>query len=109
MALVPPPRPAPDSLVHVAATAGTAGTHWSRQMVVRLVVLETLAAAVAAAVVIATRSGPVPAGSLLFQGSLGLVVAWPAVLASSGAYSRRIFGTGSDEYRRVGQAGLVLL
>jgi exopolysaccharide biosynthesis polyprenyl glycosylphosphotransferase len=40
---------------------------------------------------------------------LSLVVLWPAVLATVGAYSRRVFGTGSEEFRRVCQAGLVLL
>nr|WP_235494593.1 sugar transferase [Geodermatophilus sp. Leaf369] len=39
---------------------------------------------------------------------LALVPAWPAVLAASGAYAERDLGSGSDEYRRVLRAGLVL-
>jgi exopolysaccharide biosynthesis polyprenyl glycosylphosphotransferase len=39
----------------------------------------------------------------------GLVVAWPLLLAATGAYSPRAFGTGSDEYHRVGRAGFLLL
>jgi exopolysaccharide biosynthesis polyprenyl glycosylphosphotransferase len=109
VALVPSPRLAPDRLAVVRPSAASARTDWSRRIVFRLVVLETLAAAVTGAVVIATRAEAVPVGSLLFGGSLALVAAWPAVLALAGAYSSRIFGTGSDEYRRVGRAALVLL
>jgi exopolysaccharide biosynthesis polyprenyl glycosylphosphotransferase len=45
----------------------------------------------------------------LFWASLSLVVAWPGLLAVSGAYDERLFGSGSEEFHRVGRAGLVLL
>jgi exopolysaccharide biosynthesis polyprenyl glycosylphosphotransferase len=91
----------------VAALAGAAAARadWSRRIVAWLVALEVLAAALAGAAVDATAS----TGSLPFPSSLALVVAWPAALALCGAYARRVFGAGSDEYRRVGLAGLILL
>src|SRR4029453_2047466 len=51
----------------------------------------------------------VPVTSSLFWATLLLVPAWPLLLRATGAYSERVFGTGSDEYRRVGRAGLLLL
>jgi exopolysaccharide biosynthesis polyprenyl glycosylphosphotransferase len=37
------------------------------------------------------------------------VPVWPALLGVTGAYEERSFGIGSDEFRRVGRAGLLLL
>lgn len=71
--------------------------------------LEILIAALAGAIVVGEQPAAVPHGAPLFLASFGLIVAWPALLASAGAYSARIFGAGSDEYRRVGRAGLTLL
>ena len=47
--------------------------------------------------------------TVLFWAAVALVVAWPTLLGATGAYSERVFGTGSDEYRRVGRAGFLLL
>lgn len=82
---------------------------WLRRYHRVLVLVELLVAAVAGVV-----AGLVPApgavdGELRRWAGLSLVVLWPAVLATVGAYSRRLFGTGSEEFRRVGRAGLVLL
>jgi exopolysaccharide biosynthesis polyprenyl glycosylphosphotransferase len=38
-----------------------------------------------------------------------LVPGWPALLAVTGAHAQRVFGTGSDEFRRVCRAGLLAL
>jgi exopolysaccharide biosynthesis polyprenyl glycosylphosphotransferase len=73
------------------------------------VVFEALVAAVAGAVVVPTGPGAVDVGSALFWAALALVATWPALLGISGAHSERVFGTGSDEYRRSARAGLLLL
>jgi exopolysaccharide biosynthesis polyprenyl glycosylphosphotransferase len=82
---------------------------WARRHHIRLVATEILLAGAAAAVVLLGRGAPVPLASGLFWASLSLVVAWPTLLAVTGAYERRSFGIGSDEFRRVGRAGLLLL
>jgi exopolysaccharide biosynthesis polyprenyl glycosylphosphotransferase len=82
---------------------------WARRHQIRLVVTETLLAGGAAAVVLLGHGGPVHPTTGLFWASLSLVVAWPTLLAVTAAYERRSFGIGSDEFRRVGRAGLLLL
>jgi exopolysaccharide biosynthesis polyprenyl glycosylphosphotransferase len=109
MAQVPSPRRASDRLVEAVVAPERQRLHWTRRVIAALVVGETLAAAVAAAVVVATRLDAVPRSTPLLEAGLALVVAWPGVLALTGAYSPRLLGTGSDEYRLVGRAGLMLL
>ncbi|MGK5173050.1 sugar transferase [Geodermatophilus sp. CPCC 205761] len=70
---------------------------------------EALAAAGAGALVLATRAEGWTSGAALSWVVLALVAAWPLLLHAVGAHSERVFGTGSDEYRAVGKAGLVLL
>ena len=82
---------------------------WARSYTSALVVVETLLAAAAAAAVVLTRVTHVPSAAVLVGASLSLVVAWPLLLAATGAYSERVYGTGSDEYRHVGGAGFLLL
>src|SRR3954454_13159710 len=91
----------------VRTGAGTAG--WVRRYGTGLVVFDMLAAATAGASVVLSRAGGVEFSSALFWAAAGLVPAWPLVLHALGAYSERVFGTGSDEYRRVGRAGFLLL
>lgn len=82
---------------------------WLRRYQRGLVALELLIAA-GAGVVAGLAPGPDAAdGELHLWAGLSLVVLWPAVLATVGAYSRRLFGSGSEEFRRVGRAGLGLL
>ena len=82
---------------------------WAARHRRRLIAAEVVLAAAVAAVVLSTRAADVePAGGLLWA-SLSLVVAWPALLAVTGAYEARTFGIGSDEFRRVSRAGLLLL
>src|SRR3954447_3830009 len=74
-----------------------------------LVTAETLLAAAAASVVLTAHpGGALPSGGL-FWASLSLVPAWPVLLGMTGAYEARSFGIGSDEFHRVGRAGLLLL
>jgi exopolysaccharide biosynthesis polyprenyl glycosylphosphotransferase len=82
---------------------------WVARYSLGLVVFEALAAAVAGGAVLLTRPDGVTTSDSLFWASLTLVVAWPLLLRGAGAHSERVFGTGSDEYRRVGRAGFLLL
>jgi exopolysaccharide biosynthesis polyprenyl glycosylphosphotransferase len=82
---------------------------WVRTYTTSLVAFETVAAAVAGGAAVLGRSGSLDVSSLLFWAAVTLVIAWPALLGATGAYSERIYGTGSDEYRRVGRAGFLLL
>jgi exopolysaccharide biosynthesis polyprenyl glycosylphosphotransferase len=104
------PAPRPQPTLETAAELGRASAPaWISRTIAVLVSWEVLAAAAAGAAVLLRQSGGVPLDSSLFVASVLLVLAWPVLLAVSGAYSPRVFGTGSDEYRRVGRAGLVLL
>jgi exopolysaccharide biosynthesis polyprenyl glycosylphosphotransferase len=82
---------------------------WVRVYTRCLVAFETLAAAVAGGAVVLFRAGALEASTLLIWAAVALVVAWPTLLGATGAYSERVYGTGSDEYRRVGKAGFLLL
>jgi exopolysaccharide biosynthesis polyprenyl glycosylphosphotransferase len=103
-AAAPSARPiAPAAVPHRAVPA------WLRRYERTLVGLELLAAAVAGAVAAVAPTDAVAGDGLRRWAGISLVVLWPAVLATVGAYSRRVFGTGSEEFRRVGRAGFVLL
>ena len=75
----------------------------------RLVGAEVALAAAVAYVVLATHDGLVPSTGGLFWASVSLVLTWPVLLAVTGAYDERMFGVGSDEFHRIGRAGLLLL
>ena len=74
-----------------------------------LITLETSLAAAAGIAVLLTRPLTPAPDTVLFWACLVLAAVWPALLATSGAYSERVSGTGSEEYRRVGRAGMLLL
>ncbi len=99
----PAVRPVPDT-----ALRRPSEPLWQRRYLRALVALELLAAAVAG-LVAGLAAAPAAEGELHGWAGLSLVVLWPTVLATVGAYSRRVFGSGSEEFRRVGRAGLVLL
>jgi exopolysaccharide biosynthesis polyprenyl glycosylphosphotransferase len=82
---------------------------WARRYAFALVAIESLAAAVAGGAVVTASSAALTVGDPLLWAAAALVVAWPLLLAATGAYSERTFGTGSDEYHRVGRAGILLL
>jgi FlaA1/EpsC-like NDP-sugar epimerase len=82
---------------------------WVRSYTTSLAAFETLVAAVVGGATVLGRAGSLNASSLLLWAAAALVVAWPTLLAATGAYSERVYGTGSDEYRRVGRAGFMLL
>ncbi|MGY1825724.1 MULTISPECIES: sugar transferase [unclassified Blastococcus] len=91
------------------AMARRAAPAWVGSYTRTLVAVETVLAAAAGGTVVVGRDVPAGPDTPLFWGALALVVAWPVLLGSTGAYSERVYGTGSDEYRRVGRAALLLL
>ncbi|MCA0144567.1 sugar transferase [Blastococcus sp. LR1] len=97
------PLPRPRPLVRRSAPS------WVRSYTVALVVAETLMAAAAGAAVLLSRTAEISPRSALLWASMAIVVAWPVLLGSTGAYAERAYGTGSDEYRRVARAGFLLL
>jgi exopolysaccharide biosynthesis polyprenyl glycosylphosphotransferase len=106
---IPVPRSEVARLPHRPAAYRAKGNGWVRSYASSLVAFEALAATVVGTSVILTRPGGLPPSASLFWAAVALVPAWPLLLSASGAYAERVFGTGSDEYHRVGRAGLLLL
>src|SRR5215207_3970010 len=107
---VPEPQVVLEDLSRIAAGRPSRPARtWMRGYSRVLVVLEAVAAAVAGGSVLFSRPGGVDVWTSLFWGAAGLVVMWPALLLAVGAHDERVFGTGSDEYRLVGRAGLLAL
>jgi exopolysaccharide biosynthesis polyprenyl glycosylphosphotransferase len=81
---------------------------WQRRLVRTLIGLDFLAAALAAVLAVTLRFGS--DASLTYQlASLALPFVWVSVCAMSRAYEPRFLGTGSEEFRRVFDAGVRLL
>ena len=99
----------PAAPVPSAADVPSRDTRWAWRHRLRLVLVEMALAGAAGGVVLASVEGPVSVASGLLWACLSLVVVWPALLAVTGAYEERSFGVGSDEFHRVGRAGVVLL
>ncbi|WP_138758624.1 sugar transferase [Modestobacter altitudinis] len=92
-----------------ARPASTTRDRWAGRHRRRLVGAEVVLAAAAALIVLVAHDGVVPPAGGLFWASVSLVLAWPVLLAVTGAYEERTFGIGSDEFHRIGRAGLLLL
>ena len=104
------PRSTSDaSLPSTRTRFGGTARSWPRRLHGALIGLDALTAAVVAATVVATGPGLVLTADATLWASLPLVALWPGLLALFGAYSERILGAGSAEFRRVLQAGVVLL
>jgi exopolysaccharide biosynthesis polyprenyl glycosylphosphotransferase len=71
------------------------------------VIADLSAAAVAAATAVGVRFGSQPSNEYLIL-SIMLPLIWILAVGVFGGYERRFLGTGSDEYRRVLNAGLCL-
>jgi exopolysaccharide biosynthesis polyprenyl glycosylphosphotransferase len=82
--------------------------HWQRQLVLVLVGLDMLAATLAALLAVTLRFGDSPSNAYRLA-SVILPVVWVAACAVSRAYEPRFLGSGSEEYRRVFDAGVRLL
>ncbi len=89
--------------------AGSGPAAWVRNYALALTVFEAFAAAAIGAGVMLTRPEGLPPAPTLFWAAVALVPVWPLLLWACGAHAERVFGTGSDEYRMVGRAGLILL
>ncbi|MGY1750354.1 sugar transferase [Modestobacter sp. SYSU DS0511] len=109
-ALVPSPRADGDALVPQLTAAPRADrprASWVRRHRLRLIGVEAGLAAAAGTAVLVARDGAT--GGALWWACLSLVVVWPLLLGATGAHQERFFGVGSDEFRRIGRAGLLLL
>jgi exopolysaccharide biosynthesis polyprenyl glycosylphosphotransferase len=82
---------------------------WARTYALVLAAGEALAAAAIGSGVVLTRPEGLPPAPSLLWAALALVPSWPLLLWACGAHEERVFGTGSDEYRTVARAGLLLL
>jgi exopolysaccharide biosynthesis polyprenyl glycosylphosphotransferase len=83
-----------------------------RGWIVGLAAADLGAVGLATTVAVGIRLDRVPheiAGVPRLWFALALVLVWPVVLLANGAYDTRCQATGSEEFRRVGQAGLWLL
>ena len=76
-------------------------------MFVKLVIADLCAAVVAAVAAFGLRFGAHPNNEYLLL-SLALPLIWIVAVRIFGGYERRFLGTGSDEFRRVLNAGLSL-
>ncbi len=81
---------------------------WQRRLVQRLLVCDALAAFTAALIALAVRFGG-DAELLYMLMPVLYPVVWVAVCASTRSYEHRFLGTGSEEFRRVTDAGLRVL
>ena len=75
---------------------------WLRRYVVSLVVIDALAAVVAAVIAYSVRFSDGASGYLAF--SLGMPVLWVGAVALARAYEAPVLGLGSEEFQRVGHA-----
>jgi exopolysaccharide biosynthesis polyprenyl glycosylphosphotransferase len=85
---------------------------WQRRLVRKLLVLDMVAAAVAAFGTLTLRydGRHVALHGVDYRWlALGVPFAWAAVLGLSGAYEQRVLGGGSEEFRRVANASVRLL
>ena len=92
----------------VPITSRPRRTSWQSDLVRRLVVMDLLAAGVGASVALLARFGAGSANSYRIA-TIALPCIWVLASASTRSYEPRFLGTGSEEYRRVFDAGLRLL
>ena len=100
--------PAPEALPR-----GPVGTRrqarWSRRYRAVLITLDCLIGLTAGLVMLAVRPGENGLTSPYLWLSVTLPLVWPLTVAVAGAYSPAFYGTGSEEFRKVARAGLLLL
>src|SRR3954464_4721710 len=92
---VPRPSTALERSLHAWPGVRRRRPAWIRGYVTALLVSETAAAALTAGTVLASHRDAFRVGGPLLWASLALVGVWPALLVSGGAYSERVFGTGT--------------
>jgi exopolysaccharide biosynthesis polyprenyl glycosylphosphotransferase len=104
---VPIPRAGELTLTDRPDVARRSARVWLSRTLVGLVAWEALAAGLIGGLALLGRSN-VTLGTPLLLVAVALVPAWPAALGIAGAYSVRHIGTGSDEFRAVLRAGVML-
>jgi exopolysaccharide biosynthesis polyprenyl glycosylphosphotransferase len=107
--VLPVPRPPREQAGGLRALRRAPVRRWVGRYSAALHGLDVLAAALATGAVVLAAPGTPSAGSPPVLTAATLVLAWPLLLLVTGAHDERVFGTGSDEYRRVGRAGFLLL
>jgi exopolysaccharide biosynthesis polyprenyl glycosylphosphotransferase len=81
---------------------------WQRRLVHKLLALDALSAGISAVVALVLRFGNAATG--WYESSVVVFpLLWVLACASTRSYERRFLGTGSEEFRRVFEAGLRLL
>ena len=83
-------------------------TRWQRKLVRTLLLLDVVAATIGASVALLVRFGGHPS-HLYVAATLLFPPVWLVTCASTRSYELRFLGTGSEEFRRVFDAGLRLL
>jgi exopolysaccharide biosynthesis polyprenyl glycosylphosphotransferase len=99
--------PAPLSIAQ--APALRRWTRWSRRYRDALIAADAVIAGAAGGVMLVVRPGEMRPTSPYAVLALALPLLWPVLLGASGAYSAKLFGTGSEEFRKAARAGIVLL
>ncbi|MCW2666361.1 MAG: exopolysaccharide biosynthesis polyprenyl glycosylphosphotransferase [Frankiales bacterium] len=99
----PPVQRAVDTVIEERRTPA-----WQRRLVHRLVVMDFLAGVLAAVVAVTLRFGQ-DIGQFYLLASVALPFVWVGACTSTRAYEPRFLGTGSEEFRRVFDAGVRLL
>lgn len=88
------------------ARDGTRRHGWVTAYRGQAVLCDALVAAAAALICYVVRPGGEPGGYAWL--GVGAAVVWVAALTSSQVYNEHRFGTGTEEYRAIGRAGLIL-
>src|SRR3954451_10923510 len=82
---------------------------WMRRYRLVLIGLDVVIGLAAGIVMMIMRPGEELPGSPYAWLSVAMPVVWPIALGFSGGYAPKFFGTGSEEFRKVARAGLLLL
>jgi exopolysaccharide biosynthesis polyprenyl glycosylphosphotransferase len=96
-------------LTVAAAPASQRSTRWLRYYRDSLLVADAFIGAAAAAVMLVLHPGDLRTTSPYTIVAVALALVWPLTLGASGAYCAKLFGTGSEEFRRAARSGIVLL
>jgi exopolysaccharide biosynthesis polyprenyl glycosylphosphotransferase len=101
---------APSEVVPSRAVVGRRRqARWLRRYRLVLIALDVVIGLGAGIVMMLMRPGLALPTSPYAWLSVALPVVWPLALGFSGGYSPKFFGTGSEEFRKVARAGLLLL
>ncbi len=85
-----------------------ASRSWQRRYRTSVLLLDVLVALDASVLTVIVRPGAFQR-PIMVAAAFALPIVWVAMLALARAYDERIFGIGSDEYRRVLSAGVALI